>query len=825
MPKALKAPQKPYRCHRCSRLFARSEHLQRHERSHTKEKPFQCSICPKAFTRKDLLSRHDRLSHNSGTAPQSSSSVTIPTTYSSQQPLTSINILLDPITEHSSRQSGINQESILESTDILGAPLNGAEGLITTGISKSYEDHITQSNGLGQPLVFPIEDNTIEYFTLGSMDDFTSFMDSVSVPTHPFSPTYQPVPLFFPASDPSSVNALNEGLTDNVAWRNETPRPLAPRLAASLTPAAKDVNSSLSQTGFRLPPLRSEYELANPNQQDRQGLHMHISTECRQRIINDLEGFSDDITKDFDLPSRHVLSRFFGGYFDTFHDHFPFLHIPTLRPENISVELFLAMAAVGARYTHELPISIDLFRIAKTLVLQCIRKHRVTHPIATHGLPFGKLAASSEQVVHSSRLPGADLSIDSQQNIIQTVQAMLLLVAITTWSEPGTASDALSLRSMLDCLIREEEALRVHQTQHADDWKTWIHRENIKRIIFVAYCFINMHTIVFDIPPLMWAKDINFELPCREKEWRARDEAEWKQTRDAEGQPARNFQETFASLFAHAGEMDEKSKMNQTSFSSLGGCVLMHALIQQIWLARNSGLPSQQLEHSLPTEQIGAFENGLRTWAMYWEQNQESSMDPLSPHGPIAFTSTALMRLAYIRLNINLGPIRCLSSWDPHLIAQSLHGSPPVQRSERITRAALHCAHALSIPVKLGINHIAETQVRFWSNQHALCSLECALLLAKWLESVTTKVPNPPLTQAEERLLDFVVHLVAEAAYKVRCEKIWESKKSLNVQTVRLWARLYQSKSVWEVVGLIGASLNIYADILEQKCSSEGISA
>ncbi|OPB45851.1 hypothetical protein A0O28_0094180 [Trichoderma guizhouense] len=328
-----------------------------------------------------------------------------------------------------------------------------------------------------------------------------------------------------------------------------------------------------------------------------------------------------------------------------------------------------------------------------------------------------------------------------------------------------------------------------------------------------------MHTIVFDIPPLMYAKDINLELPCREKEWRARDEAEWKQARDTGGESSRNFQETFASLFVNSGEMEERSKTSQTSFSSFGGCVLIHALIQQIWLTRNSGLPSQQLEHSLPTEQIGAFENALRTWAMYWEQNQESSMDPLSPHGPIAFTSTALMRLAYIRLNMNLGPIRCLSSWDPHLIARSLHASPPVQRSERLTRAALHCAHALSIPVKLGINHIAETQVRFWSNQHALCSLECGLLLAKWLESVTAEDPNPPLTQAEERLLDFVVHLVAEAAYQVRCEKIWERKKSLNVQTVRLWARLYQSKSVWEVVGLIGASLNIYADILEQNGS------
>lgn len=89
-------------------------------------------------------------------------------------------------------------------------------------------------------------------------------------------------------------------------------------------------------------------------------------------------------------------------------------------------------------------------------------------------------------------------------------------------------------------------------------------------------------------------------------------------------------------------------------------------------------------------------------------------------------------------------------------------------------------------------------------------------MLSKWLESVTVQDINPPLTQAETRLLDFVVQLVADAEYRVRYEKMDKRKIFLSVQTVRLWARLYQSKSVWEVVSLIGSSLNIYADLLEQ---------
>ena len=57
-------PQKKYVCGYCARAFTRSEHKQRHERSHTNEKPFHCLYCPSAFVRRDLLQRHCRTVHN-----------------------------------------------------------------------------------------------------------------------------------------------------------------------------------------------------------------------------------------------------------------------------------------------------------------------------------------------------------------------------------------------------------------------------------------------------------------------------------------------------------------------------------------------------------------------------------------------------------------------------------------------------------------------------------------------------------------------------------------------------------------------------------------
>ncbi|PHH92714.1 hypothetical protein CDD83_5737 [Cordyceps sp. RAO-2017] len=56
--------RKDKKCNVCGRHFARSEHLNRHSLTHTKEKPFSCSICGRCFPRADVQNLHMRTCRN-----------------------------------------------------------------------------------------------------------------------------------------------------------------------------------------------------------------------------------------------------------------------------------------------------------------------------------------------------------------------------------------------------------------------------------------------------------------------------------------------------------------------------------------------------------------------------------------------------------------------------------------------------------------------------------------------------------------------------------------------------------------------------------------
>ena len=616
-------------------------------------------------------------------------------------------------------------------------------------------------------------------YSLGEMstgaydgNDFTSFLDSVPLPSHPFSPAFQPLPLFPPGQF--------SPVTDYAPSSNREPATELPSTPSS---------SVLPRHGAQLPSLQPEgYQ--NPAKARQPTGFVPVTAPCRENILRLLRDYAN-VVPDPSLPSRHALSRCLTGYLMGFHDHYPIMHKPTLDVDSLTLPLFLSMAALGARYCREPDTSMQLYQIAKPVTLEHCRR-----------------------VFQSGDMPPVDAMNDT--DTLETIQALLMLISVSSWfiNHPPY-HEAWSIRSLMAMLLRKGGLNRLPDDD--ESWTSWVRRESVKRTKLIVFCFFNIHTIVFDIPPVILTEELSMDLPCTEKEWQASRLDVWHAARSqSPGEPG--FQDALSALFAPTGGMER--------FSSLGGYVLIHALLQDIWLMTKASRLAlsrcNRLGTSIaPTPDLIAVEQALERWCQCWERNQESSIDPLSPHGPLSFTSAALLRLAYIRLNADCGSTRQLQTWDPVQIATSLKDNLHVQRGDRLTRAALHCAHALSTPVKLGIGFVAHSQVALWSNQHALCSLECAVLLAKWLEAVTIPTPDPGLTEQETRLRDFVLEMVIEVQHGVSREWLLATNTRLSAAVTRLWARLFTADYIWEMVSLIGRSLNSYADLLEDSSGDD----
>ena len=300
-------------------------------------------------------------------------------------------------------------------------------------------------------------------------------------------------------------------------------------------------------------------------------------------------------------------------------------------------------------------------------------------------------------------------------------------MAMGMWSPKALLHEAILLQNQLALLLRERERSLPSSEVYNSKWEDWICSESDCRTKCIAYCFFNLHSIAYDTPPIMLTSEMKIDLPQSAEIWGAATATEWQVMQEKSPPTPVSFQSALNSLFA------APTHEEQQPISSLGNYALIQAIIQQIYLARQASRTGALLTgtSNLGSEEIGMFERALKVWQIGWERTPESSLDPVNPYGPVAFSSTALLRLAYIRLHCDLGPHRGLDTREPQVIAGALEAAPKVVRGPHVSRVVIHAAHALSIPVKIGINYVAHTQTLLWSMQHALVNLECAYLLSR----------------------------------------------------------------------------------------------
>jgi hypothetical protein len=231
--------------------------------------------------------------------------------------------------------------------------------------------------------------------------------------------------------------------------------------------------------------------------------------------------------------------------------------------------------------------------------------------------------------------------------------------------------------------------------------------------------------------------------------------------------------------------------------STFGCYVLINALHVYIWETRerHAGRPWKTQETGAMHSQI---EPALKAWQAAWRANPNRSIERPSPFGPLSTDSIPLLDLAYVRLFVNLGrskellwqrdfdgmagelangvevvihaegsPDRSSGPTDSTRTSNTSTSSPgavtspqdidalgeaspgqtvnnlqPNQSSKReryLRKAAFYAADSLSMADKLGATY-AEFTARELPNSSAMCTFDCAQILAEWVATVQDRV-------------------------------------------------------------------------------------
>ncbi|KAI9374892.1 hypothetical protein BJX61DRAFT_237790 [Aspergillus egyptiacus] len=639
-----------------------------------------------------------------------------------------------------------------------------------------------------------------EHLTLDPVQDFTDFVDTIGLSSDwsmfeiPQIESGQLLTLL-PMQE-SSVPRLDAISPEIRQGDPEFPR--APERRISM-PCSLDDDAM----------MREEEEEPTAYIDMRDGLPQCSVTKSQYTVLlESIEEFRT-VIPDFALPSRHALTRFISGYFDGFHNHLPFVHLPTFSLRECAPEFILAVAAVGAQYRFESPVGWSLFDAAKAISMEQARRRTRKY---------------SEEVVGSrvanpySPRPPYNLSEKAKWSRLQTVRALLLLIVFATWDDdPELLREAIGFQTILAGCLRESTFTERTDTDTPRDWYDWARVEGDRRVKLVVFCYLTLQAIVYNIPPTILNDEIHLRLPCSSIQWNAKSAREWARIRRSTEDREPLFQDALATLLTNC-----QFPAPQSYFASpLGNFVLIHALLQRLFMIQQlTAAPHPACVDSLH----GQLECALHRWKLGWQCAPESSLDPHNPSGPIPFTSTGFLALAYVRLVCDLGPHRALSSRDPTRIAAALAQLPPVDRNPRLIPALLHSAHALSIPVKLGVEFVAKSQHFSWSVQQCVCSLECAVFLSRWLHQIGQSKDHHPLCESEQRLLLWTSRIVAESpVHPSHAQTAAGSSNpateldpfALGLRVVQIWARIFKGNTSWRLVNILGESLELLASMMQ----------
>ena len=374
--------------------------------------------------------------------------------------------------------------------------------------------------------------------------------------------------------------------------------------------------------------------------------HTHLATFLRVSqsdwhwLFDQVSRFSSVLPADYELPSRHAISRYLHGFMNGFHPHFPIIHAQTLSLRGMAPELTLALAAVGSHYCLEPHQGLKLYTLARAVAMERIRRrdadkdNRLLIPLSPWFMTNMPTPLSDPNAHGRDELPSEEPPRDNQEDrhiLGETMQALFFLMAMTTWGgeHRSFVRQAIAMQSVLAMLAREHGLFE--SSVDPLTWEEWARMESARRTKLIIFCFFNLQTITFNLPSPFMLADVHLRLPCTELEWKAPNPDSWVAIQQQSQRPPL-FQDCIAELI-------KESETPIPVCSSLGSHILIHALLQRIFSIQQA-IQLENMEDEMVPELSRTLRLALMKWHGGWESNPESSLSPLDKHGPIAFNST-----------------------------------------------------------------------------------------------------------------------------------------------------------------------------------------
>lgn len=546
-----------------------------------------------------------------------------------------------------------------------------------------------------------------------------------------------------------------------------------------------------------------------------------VSAFAHERLFMEVNKYKDVLPEAFHLPSRRTLSRYIASYIRSFHPHLPYIHLPTTNLDTMSPMLVLTLAAVGSFYGFEHTHGYSMYFIAKAMITSKLEERRrasTLHLLKTFP-PYAELRSGSTRGISpATQMSAASQSVTSISVTVEVLQALIAIIQAMCWLDEPLAEEALAMTSQLSALARE--LLRLPPlASSASSWNDWAREEERRRTIFSAYFLLNIHTICFNIPPQITNFEMNLPLPSSEAEFKAPNANAWRRLQAKRNSNQPEFQHCFKQL------LSGRPLQKEVLITEFGNYLLLQGLLMQIYFERQGALVQLSSSSGLAPATIRVYDTALSAWQSCWDSAIESALDPSSPHGPLAFNSAAMLRLAHIHLGAGIYHLSALRCRDPRVVSQAFEprNNPISLRSTHMDKAVLHAIYALRVPVRVGVALVARGRTGHWSVQHAISNFSCALLLTHWLESLYEIVSSDgmeSLSREEKRLLSMIERLIEETHLEdsLGAKDHYPARiRRLAIAAVTLWAETCQGIQVYDIVHVVGETLALVVESLERR--------